>query len=60
VYRDDAFMSRRHAAITWDGKRAMLTDLGSSNGTFIRLMGPTPVKNGDHVRMGDQLMRIER
>lgn len=60
VYRDDAFMSRRHAAITWDGKRAMLTDLGSSNGTFVRLNGPTVVKNGDHVRMGDQLMRIER
>jgi pSer/pThr/pTyr-binding forkhead associated (FHA) protein len=60
INREDAFMSRRHAAITWDGKRAMLTDLGSSNGTFIRIMSPTPVKNGDHVRMGDQLMRIER
>jgi pSer/pThr/pTyr-binding forkhead associated (FHA) protein len=60
VYRDDAFMSRRHAAITWDGKRALLTDLGSSNGTFVRMMGPTSIKHGDHVRMGDQLMRIER
>ncbi|HUS33461.1 MAG TPA: FHA domain-containing protein [Kofleriaceae bacterium] len=60
VFRDDAFMSRRHAAITWDGKRAMLTDLGSSNGTFFRLSGPMTIKNGDHVRMGDQLLRIER
>ncbi|HTL36863.1 MAG TPA: FHA domain-containing protein [Kofleriaceae bacterium] len=60
VYRDDAFMSRRHAAITWDGKRAMVTDLGSSNGTFVRLAGPTTIKHGDHVRMGDQLLRIER
>jgi len=60
VYRDDAFMSRRHAAITWDGKRAQLTDLGSSNGTFVRMAGPTSIKHGDHVRMGDQLMRIER
>jgi pSer/pThr/pTyr-binding forkhead associated (FHA) protein len=60
VYRDDAFMSRRHAAITWDGRRALLTDLGSSNGTFVRLSGPTSLKNGDHVRMGDQLLRIER
>jgi pSer/pThr/pTyr-binding forkhead associated (FHA) protein len=60
VYRDDAFMSRRHAAITWDGRRALLTDLGSSNGTFIRLAGPTSIKHGDHVRMGDQLLRIER
>ncbi|HEX5061757.1 MAG TPA: FHA domain-containing protein [Kofleriaceae bacterium] len=60
VFRDDAFMSRRHAAITWDGRRALLTDLGSSNGTFVRLSGPTSIKSGDHVRMGDQLLRIER
>ena len=60
VFRDDAFMSRRHAAITWDGRRALLTDLGSSNGTFVRITGPTVIKNGDHVRMGDQLLRIER
>lgn len=59
VFRDDAFMSRRHAAVTWDGRRAQITDLGSSNGTFVRITGPTVIKNGDHVRMGDQLLRIE-
>jgi len=59
VFRDDAFMSRRHAAVTWNGMRAQLTDLGSSNGTFVRLTGPTALKHGDHVRMGDQLLRIE-
>ena len=59
VFRDDAFMSRRHAAINWDGKRATLTDLGSSNGTFVRINGTTSIKHGDHVRMGDQLLRIE-
>ena len=59
VFKDDAFMSRRHAAINWDGKRALLTDLGSSNGTFIRVTGPSVLKHGDHVRMGDQLLRIE-
>jgi pSer/pThr/pTyr-binding forkhead associated (FHA) protein len=59
VFRDDAFMSRRHAAVTWDGKKAQITDLGSSNGTFVRITGPTTIKHGDHVRMGDQLLRIE-
>jgi len=59
VFRDDAFMSRRHAAVTWDGKTARITDLGSSNGTFVRIMTPTQLKHGDHVRMGDQLLRIE-
>jgi pSer/pThr/pTyr-binding forkhead associated (FHA) protein len=59
VFRDDAFMSRRHAAVTWDGRKVQITDLGSSNGTFVRVTGPTPIKHGDHVRMGDQLLRIE-
>jgi pSer/pThr/pTyr-binding forkhead associated (FHA) protein len=59
VFRDDAFLSRRHAALTWDGQRARVTDLGSSNGTFVRIDRPTPLGHGDHVRMGDQLLRIE-
>jgi pSer/pThr/pTyr-binding forkhead associated (FHA) protein len=59
VFRDDAFMSRRHAAVTWNGKVAQITDLGSSNGTFVRVTVPTTLKHGDHVRMGDQLLRIE-
>ena len=59
VYSDDAFLSRRHCTIGWDGNRAVITDLGSSNGTFVRLGGTTTVKNGEHVRMGDQLFRIE-
>lgn len=59
VFRDDAFMSRRHAAITWNGTHAQLTDLGSSNGTFVRIAAVTTLKSGDHVRMGDQLLRIE-
>lgn len=59
VFRDDAFMSRRHAALTWDGSRARITDLGSSNGTFVRIADATALKHGDHVRLGDQLLRIE-
>ncbi|MBP6628160.1 MAG: zinc ribbon domain-containing protein [Kofleriaceae bacterium] len=59
IYRDDAFMSRRHAALAWDGRRATLRDLGSSNGSFIRLTGPTLVRHHDQVRMGDQLFRLE-
>jgi pSer/pThr/pTyr-binding forkhead associated (FHA) protein len=59
VFRDDAFMSRRHAAVNWDGRRATLTDLGSSNGSFVRLTGPTAIRNSDQLRMGDQLFRFE-
>ena len=52
-------MSRRHAAVNWDGRRATLTDLGSSNGSFIRLTGPTGIRTNDQLRMGDQLFRFE-
>jgi pSer/pThr/pTyr-binding forkhead associated (FHA) protein len=45
--------------VTWNGKQAQITDLGSSNGTFVRLTTPSAIKHGDHVRMGDQLLRIE-
>jgi pSer/pThr/pTyr-binding forkhead associated (FHA) protein len=59
VYRDDEFLSRRHAALKWQGGQCMLEDLKSSNGTFIRLRGPQPLENGDTLRMGDQMFRIE-
>lgn len=59
VFRDDAFMSRRHATLSWDGRRAMLTDLNSSNGTFLRLATAMPLRTGDQLRMGDQLFRFE-
>ena len=59
VYRDDQFMSRRHAQLSWDGRAVTLTDLGSSNGTFRRLAGPEPLRNGDQLRMGDQLFRFD-
>ena len=32
---DDAGISRRHVEITWDGRRAQLTDLGSTNGSLL-------------------------
>jgi hypothetical protein len=59
VFRDDAFMSRRHASLTWDGRRALLKDVGSSNGTFARLTAATALASGDQLRMGDQLLRFE-
>jgi pSer/pThr/pTyr-binding forkhead associated (FHA) protein len=59
VFSDDAFLSRRHASVGWDGRRVLLTDLQSSNGTFLRIDGPTPLRSGEYVRMGDQLFRIE-
>ena len=59
VFRDDAFLSRRHVAFRWRDGQCSVVDLKSSNGTFVRLAGPTELKPGDHLRMGDQLFRFE-
>jgi hypothetical protein len=50
----DTGVSRRHLEVTWDGQTAMLTDLGSTNGTTVN---GTPVQtwrlvDGDVIRMG--------
>jgi hypothetical protein len=50
----DTGVSRRHLEITWDGHRAMLTDLGSTNGTTVN---GNPVQtwqlnDGDVIRVG--------
>lgn len=35
IVLDDRSMSRRHAELYWDGQQCVLTDLGSTNGTFL-------------------------
>jgi pSer/pThr/pTyr-binding forkhead associated (FHA) protein len=59
TFPDDEFMSRRHAAVKRVGSKAKLEDLGSSNGTFVRVRGERELKAGDLVRLGDQLLRYE-
>ena len=59
TFPDDEFMSRRHAAVKRIGSRARLEDLGSSNGTFVRIRGERELKAGDLLRVGDQLLRYE-
>jgi pSer/pThr/pTyr-binding forkhead associated (FHA) protein len=60
VFRDDEFLSRRHCKLCWDGRLCTLEDVGSSNGSFVRLVSPRRLTVGDHIRMGDQMFRFER
>lgn len=59
-FPDDPFISGHHAQVTIspDG-RFTLTDLGSKNGTFLRIAGEAPLVNGDYVFIGQQLLRVE-
>jgi pSer/pThr/pTyr-binding forkhead associated (FHA) protein len=59
VFPDDPFMSRRHAAVRIAGKEFQLADLGSSNGTFVRIRGEASLEHGDEIRIGQQLLRVD-
>jgi pSer/pThr/pTyr-binding forkhead associated (FHA) protein len=61
VFTDDPFMSRRHVAIRLDSATSIFTatDLGSSNGTYIAVRGEIPLGNGDFLRIGQHLFRVE-
>ena len=74
VFTEDPFLSRRHAAIRMlsrDGTpatgsrppagepRFALVDLGSSNGTFLRIRSDVELAPGDHFRVGQQLFRVD-
>jgi len=52
----DLKISRYHALIEYQGQQYQITDLDSSNGTYVnreRITGPTPLKNGDVILVGE-------
>ena len=59
VFSDDEFMSRRHALLQFRNGNALLSDLGSSNGSFVRLVGQHALVPGEMIRLGDELLRFE-
>ncbi|MGC3997290.1 MAG: FHA domain-containing protein [Anaeromyxobacter sp.] len=59
TFPGDRYVSGRHARIDVSGGTALLTDVGSSNGTFVRLDGPATLASGDQVLIGAQLLQLE-
>jgi pSer/pThr/pTyr-binding forkhead associated (FHA) protein len=59
VFPGDRYISARHARIDLAGDAATVVDLGSSNGTFRRISGPTPLSPGDQLLIGAQLLKLE-
>lgn len=56
---DDPTVSPRHARFTLSGGVLRVEDLGSVNGTFIRLREPRRISVGEELRVGSQLLRLE-
>ena len=58
---DDPFLSQAHAEVLLDGDgTARLRDLGSANGTFVRIpaRAERELRDGDQVRLGRQVIRV--
>jgi pSer/pThr/pTyr-binding forkhead associated (FHA) protein len=52
----DKRSSREHATIRREGRRSILEDQGSTNGTYLhgeRLLHPVQLRDGDQIRVGD-------
>ncbi len=58
-FPEDPFISGRHAELRLDGGTLTVTDLGSRNGTFVRVNGEQTLRHGDYVFLGQQLLRVE-
>jgi pSer/pThr/pTyr-binding forkhead associated (FHA) protein len=56
---DDATVSPRHARFTRAPAALTVEDLGSANGTFVRLRTPRRLSAGEELRVGRQLLRLE-
>ena len=59
VFPTDGFVSGRHAVLKARGDRLVVRDVGSSNGTFLRLTTAVFVDSGDQFLVGRELVRVE-
>jgi hypothetical protein len=58
---DDPYLSQAHAEVLVEGEgRVRLRDLGSSNGTFVRVPphAERELRDGDYLRMGREVLRV--
>jgi pSer/pThr/pTyr-binding forkhead associated (FHA) protein len=58
-FPDDGYVSGLHARLSHKNGRVYLSDVGSSNGTFLRVREDRTIENGSFVLLGQQLFRIK-
>jgi pSer/pThr/pTyr-binding forkhead associated (FHA) protein len=57
-YPNDALLSPRHASVTKREGKVFLKDLGSTNGTFVKLRQDTELSAGDIFLLGREIFRF--
>jgi pSer/pThr/pTyr-binding forkhead associated (FHA) protein len=58
-FPQDGYVSSKHATITVAEGQIAVKDLGSANGTFVRINGQAPVNAGDLLLVGEQILRVD-
>ena len=58
-FPQDGYVSSKHATITVGEGEMAVKDLGSANGTFVRITGQAPVNAGDLLLVGEQILRVD-
>ena len=59
----DSYVSSRHARVSPSAAGPVLEDLGSTNGTVVNgasISGPTTLRKGDKLTLGDVVLKVER
>jgi len=59
LFPEDGYVSGLHCQLVVTGHRVSLLDVGSSNGTYVRMRGPRTLGNGDFLLLGQQLFRLQ-
>lgn len=63
VQLNDPYISEQHAKVHRDGRDWLVTDLGSTNGTFVnqvKVTAPTPITAGDQLGIGRTVVEVRR
>lgn len=58
-FPQDGYVSSKHATIIVGNGSIAVKDLGSANGTFVRIKGKAPVNAGDLLLVGEQILRVD-
>lgn len=54
----DMTLSRRHLSITFKDRKIWMKDLGSANGSFLKIKNSIPLEPDDQFRVGNQLLKF--
>ncbi len=59
VFLDDCYLNPHHCRVELVDGQFRVTDLGSMNGTYVRVAGEKELTHGDYIFVGQSLLRVE-